>query len=55
MRAVARLQPLTARQRKAKRGDLKSATANHAVYLLQATLRATTRLQHFTVRSRRIK
>ncbi|WP_078808190.1 hypothetical protein [Pilibacter termitis] len=35
-RTVARLQPLVARQRKAKRGVKELATANHVVYLLEA-------------------
>ncbi|SJZ73162.1 hypothetical protein SAMN02745116_01290 [Pilibacter termitis] len=41
LRTVAKLQPLIARQRKAKRGVLKSAAANHVVYLLETKFRAT--------------
>ncbi|WP_268802100.1 hypothetical protein [Pilibacter termitis] len=34
-------QPLTARQRKARRGVLKSATVSHVVYLLKTKFQAT--------------
>ncbi|WP_159443344.1 hypothetical protein [Pilibacter termitis] len=38
LRAVAKLQPLIARQRKAKKCVLKSVAVNHAIYLLETSV-----------------
>ncbi|WP_234984680.1 hypothetical protein [Pilibacter termitis] len=54
LRTATRLQHFVARQRKAERGVLKSATANHVVYLfatkLRTTLRAVAKLQPHVAR-----
>ncbi|WP_268802114.1 hypothetical protein [Pilibacter termitis] len=38
LRTATKFQPLVARHRKAERSNLKSATANHAIYLLLHTV-----------------
>ncbi|WP_159443321.1 hypothetical protein [Pilibacter termitis] len=48
LRTVARLQPLVARQRKAKRGVLKSVAVSRAVYLIETQVSIGTANSHQT-------